>query len=238
MLSNLRLIYWDSCVPLSYINGYNDRLPHLEGLLQRSGKDHQLITSIYSVAEVAFAKVEQDKKVLDKNIEEKLSTLWLAGSPILLVEFYQLIAVKAATLIRAGISEGWSLKPGDAIHLATADHLKVSEFQTYDDRLNKFGSLTETKFKICRPSAQQPVMILSSESEQLPKSEEESRPEAAIEAENKEELEESPAPQKIAAALDGTPPVQSGAGGDAASKPAAAEIAKQSKDDEEKKVQP
>ena len=50
-------IYWDACVPLSYINGYTDRLSDIEGLMQRSGQDFYLITSIFSIVEVAFAQV-------------------------------------------------------------------------------------------------------------------------------------------------------------------------------------
>ena len=65
MLSDLKKVYWDSCVPLSYINGTADRIPHIEGLLQQSGKDLQIITSVFTVTEVAFAKEEQDEKVLD-----------------------------------------------------------------------------------------------------------------------------------------------------------------------------
>ncbi len=83
-----------------------------------------------------------------------------AHSPIQLVEFYDPIPGKAAELIRRAIVKGWQLKPGDAIHLATADHLKVSEFQTYDDKLDKFKELTDTHYPICRPIAKQPVMVM------------------------------------------------------------------------------
>jgi predicted nucleic acid-binding protein len=166
MLSEIRLIYWDACVPLAYINGEQARLAHLEGLLQKSGKDFQLITSVYTVTEVSFAKREQDQKALSNDIEDKIAKLWLPGSPIQLVEFYELIAAKAARLIRIAIPKGWQLKPGDAIHLATADHLKVSEFQTYDDGLDKFSAITDTQYSICRPIAEQPVIVLTKHEEQ------------------------------------------------------------------------
>ena len=32
----------------------------------------------------------------------------------------------------------WSLKPMDAIHLATAQHLSVDAFHTYDGKLEKY----------------------------------------------------------------------------------------------------
>lgn len=155
MLSDLKTVYWDACVPLSYINGTADRIPHIEGLLQQSGKDLQIITSVFTVTEVAFAKAEQDAKVLDATVEAKISTLWQVGAPIQLVEFYEVIAERARELMRAAIPRGWSLKPGDAIHLATADHLKVSEMHTYDEELYKYQELTDTHFPICRPIATQ-----------------------------------------------------------------------------------
>ena len=50
------------------------------------------------------------------------------------------------------------MKAGDAIHLATADHLKVSEMHTYDEGLYKYKELTDTHFPICRPVATQPII--------------------------------------------------------------------------------
>lgn len=159
MLSDLPLYYWDSCVMLSYINGMPGRLPHIEGLMLCSGKDLQIVTSLFSITEVAFAKLEQDKKALDAETEQKIAKLWFAGSPIQLIEFYELLAQRAAKLIRAAVEEDWSLKPGDAIHLATADHFRVKEFHTYDEKLDKFKKITETHFDICRPIATQPVLV-------------------------------------------------------------------------------
>jgi predicted nucleic acid-binding protein len=126
-------IYWDACVPLSYINA--------------SLRSHS-------------PKSEQKQIKLDSAQEERIAKLWRIGSPIQVVEFYELIAQKARNLMRSAIPEGWSLKTGDAIHLATADHLKVTEFHTYDDKLDKYETITETHFKICRPLASQPVMVL------------------------------------------------------------------------------
>jgi predicted nucleic acid-binding protein len=169
MLTDLPIIYWDACVPLSYINGITDRLPDIEGLLRKSGADFQLITSVYSIIEVAFAAIEQEAKTADPEIEEKISNLWALGSPIQTVEFYGLIAEKARKLMRDALSEGWSLKPGDALHLATADHLKVGAFHTYDEGLDKYEKITGTHFKICRPIATQPVIVMPAAEPQKPK---------------------------------------------------------------------
>ncbi len=69
-----------------------------------------------------------------------------------------MLAVKAKNLMRASIERGFSLKPADAIHLATADHMKVKEFQTYDDSV-RFSELTETRLAICKPIATQRVIV-------------------------------------------------------------------------------
>ncbi len=155
------LIYWDACVPLSYINEYADRLPDIEGLMKRSGKDFHIITSILSITEIAFAAVEQTGRSLDSEQEEKINKLWRQGSPIQLVEFFQLIAEKAKALMRSALAQGWSLKPADAIHLATADHFKVSQFHTYDPALQKYQAITEMHFPIDAPAASQPTLLLT-----------------------------------------------------------------------------
>jgi predicted nucleic acid-binding protein len=131
-------------------------MPHIEPLMGKSGKDFQIITSVLSITEVAFAKIEQDQKVLDPETERKIGLMWKAGSPIKIVEFYELIALKAQKLIRAAIVKGWQLKPADAIHLATADQLKVKDFHTYDDKLDKYSELTDSKFIIRRPTSATP----------------------------------------------------------------------------------
>ena len=41
------IIYWGSCVFLSYVNGYPERIPTLEALLERSARgEFELYTSI------------------------------------------------------------------------------------------------------------------------------------------------------------------------------------------------
>jgi len=196
--SDLPLIYWDACVPLSYINGYAERLPHIEGILQSSGRNVQIITSVFSIVEVAFALKEQQKKKLAPETEEKIERLWQAGSPIVLVEFYELLAIKARNLMRAAVEKGFSLKPGDALHLATADHLKVKEFQTYDD-LGRFSELTESHLAICKPIASQPVMVAETSQRQ---------PEEKLPEEDREAKSEIP---KAAAQV--APAVQGGSSG-------------------------
>jgi predicted nucleic acid-binding protein len=158
--SDIPLYYWDACVPLSYINGIPDRLQHIDSMMSKSGTEFQIVTSVLSVAEVAFAALERDASELDPEMEAKIAKLWRVESPIMLVEFYELLATKAQRLIRSAVTKGWSLKPADAIHLATADQLRVAQFHTYDERLEKFSAITESKFTIGRPVSRSPHLAL------------------------------------------------------------------------------
>lgn len=132
-------IYWDACVLLSYINGIAGRLPTIEELLRQSRAEKvMLLTSVLSHVEVAFATFEREQGALDQEVEGQIADLWRPGSPVTAVEFYELIADRARGLMRQAITQGWgSLKPADAIHLATAQQLEVDEFHTYDDDLQK-----------------------------------------------------------------------------------------------------
>ena len=64
--------------------------------------------------------------------------------------------------MRDAITKGWSLKPLDAIHLATAQWLSsvgvtVDEVHTYDNSLVKYGPIVG--FSIMEPYAPQPRML-------------------------------------------------------------------------------
>jgi predicted nucleic acid-binding protein len=168
MLSDLPLVYWDSCVPLSYVNEIPERVQHISPMLKQSGKDFQIVTSVLSIVEVAFASIEQNNKALDPEQEERIATLWRPGSPIVMVEFYEVLAYKAQALMRAALPRGWSLRGMDALHLATADRLKVSAFHTYDERLDKFSEITDSKFPITRPISGEPHLRLASSEDSTP----------------------------------------------------------------------
>lgn len=155
-------IYWDSCVFLSYVNEYADRMPTLEALLERSARGEiELYTSEISRVEVAFAASEQKRGRLDPEIEQKIGSLWADSNVVVSVEYHRGIGQIARDLMREAITRGWSLKPLDAIHLATAQWLtsagiEVSEFQTYDN-LSRYASIVG--FSICEPYTPQPKML-------------------------------------------------------------------------------
>ncbi len=160
-----QVIYWDANVFLSYVNEITDRMPVLDALLEIAADSRgatTLYTSELSRVEVAFASSEQKQRSLDEEIEQRIDSLWTDSGAVVLVEFHSGIAQTARTLMRHAITHGWSLKPYDAVHLATAEWLStvgitVDEFHTYDKELVKYGSIVG--FRITEPYTPQPRML-------------------------------------------------------------------------------
>ena len=147
-----RRVYWDSCVWLNYINETPEDKEVLDILLNDSAMrygDIHLITSVVAQTEVAYGAAEQSNKALDDDVEQKIDSLWRDRTAITLVEFYPAIALQARSIIRLGVEKGWNLRALDAIHLATAQRLEVSEFHTYDTRLHRYSE--ELGFPITDP---------------------------------------------------------------------------------------
>ena len=152
MVSGRRRIYWETSVWLSYINGVPSRLPVLDTLLADSEStlgDIVIVTSTISMTEVAFGLVEQSNQVLSEEVEANIDSLWSDRRAITLVEYHPIIALEARGLMRTGIPLGWSLKPLDAIHLATAKWFGVIEFHTYDGKLRRYSD--QVGFTIVEP---------------------------------------------------------------------------------------
>jgi predicted nucleic acid-binding protein len=149
--TKMKRFYWDSNVFLSAINANPERLPVIEAILDDCDHgDVEIHTSVLSIAEVAFAEFEKRERQLSDEIETKIEKLWVPPSPVKLHEISQHVANDAKALMRRAIREGWSLRPPDAIHLATARRREVDEFQTYDTRkLEKFSKIVG--YRIIQP---------------------------------------------------------------------------------------
>lgn len=149
--------YWDACVFLSYVNEDEDRIGDISSLLEHAEKrEIEIVTSTVSIVEVAFGAAERRQSALSEEMETKINKLWETSSPIKLVEFHVLIAEEAKKLMRRGVPLGWSLKPKDAVHLATAQRLEVTELHTYDDGLDKWAP--EISCEIKRPRYSTPTL--------------------------------------------------------------------------------
>ena len=160
-----KIVYWDACVFLSYINGMVDRMPILDAILENSANDDGGI-KIYATAlarvEVAFGAAEKEGKALDPEVERQIDDLWADPEAIVTVDYHDGIGAMARQLIRQSLTKGWSLKPVDAIHLATARWLeevtgREVEFHTYSKDLPRFAALTG--YRICQPYVAQQRLI-------------------------------------------------------------------------------
>jgi predicted nucleic acid-binding protein len=135
-----RLVYWDACVFLDYVNEAGDKMPVLDVLIDRAGPrgDIEIVTSMMSIAEVAFGRLDQTGQGFDPTVEARIDALWT--DPIIkLVDIHRIITFQARDLIRTAKLAGQGLSGADAIHLATAQRMQVAEFHTYDTRLFRFS---------------------------------------------------------------------------------------------------
>lgn len=153
-------IYWDANVFLHYIEGTPASLPTLDAILHAASTTGRptIYTSTVSIAEVAYHAEEKARLALDPAVQEALDALWADRSAIQLVETTRLDTMAARDLQRWSIAQGWGgLKPMDAIHLATARRMGVTEFHTYEEtKLDKYGP--EIGCTVVRPYTTQPML--------------------------------------------------------------------------------
>ena len=90
----------------------------------------------------------------DTRVLSAIEDLFHDKRVVTLVEFHELVGQEARGLMRAAIRQGWSLKPMDAIHLATAKREKISAFHTYDGALSKYDAMTGLSIGVPNTSAQ------------------------------------------------------------------------------------
>jgi predicted nucleic acid-binding protein len=134
-MAKIDYIYCDSCVFLAYFNGEIGRVDVLESLFTqiKQDKTKKLITSVLTIAEVTHTSREKKTQKLQIGIENRLDAFWADDDLLELTEVNEWIAREARRLLRLAITEGFGLKPPDAIHLATAQLVKAEKLITYDD---------------------------------------------------------------------------------------------------------
>ena len=134
-MTDTRRIYWDSDVIIAYLSGDTTRIAALAAIREEVAASEgraKIIASQISKVEVAY--LEKNKKAGTKlSTEGVIDKFWRDDSIIELIEFGENIAIPARSLIRNSLSGKLkTLKPLDAIHLATAIWAKVDEFHTYN----------------------------------------------------------------------------------------------------------
>ena len=151
-------IYWDSNVFLSYLEESPGRGDPIDALIEQATRQRtiRIVTSVVTVAEVAFLGSERKAGTLEREVEPILDRIW--DDPV-----FNLIAVTlpisqvARRLIRASLFAGPRLKPMDAIHVATARDADAGVLYTYDTTLRKHSD--RYGFPIVAPPTPPPSLI-------------------------------------------------------------------------------
>lgn len=147
------LVYLDSCVLLAAINGEHDRVGTVEAiLLEGRSRKHRLFTSTLTIAEVAHGTAADDT-------QHRIDALWQPSSPINAVNVTAAIGHRARELMQQARTDGISVKPADAIHLATADLYDCDRLFTYDGQHSQWDQLIEAD--VSEPFTNEPTLGLS-----------------------------------------------------------------------------
>lgn len=136
--------YWDACVFGAYINDEPDRAQLIDELLEECNQGRlTVVTSQFSIAEVAFADAERTNRMPSPETFEKIDALWNPPSKIKMVEVHELVAKRARDLMRDGLAIGLNLRGADAIHLASATMpgAECARVFTYDKKLHGWEEL-------------------------------------------------------------------------------------------------
>ena len=148
MPANPRRIYFDANVFLAYVGNEAGRADTVQALLDEARRGEiEIVTSVLSVAEVAYGAYERDHG-LNEAGEESIEQLWTPASPVTLVDVSQAVTRNARTLIREAKIQGLSgFRGADAVHLATArmfgcDEIFTSEAEARRTRWQQVTGIT------------------------------------------------------------------------------------------------
>lgn len=155
-MSNPRRVYWDACAWIALIQQermlnsdgtlFEDRYGMCRNVINAAERNHiEIATSTLSLVEVCKAS-----SLLQNIGEDKIATFF-ENDYVLLVNLDRAVGEMARKLMRSG----FSLKPPDACHLATAALAFVDEAHTFDRKLLGLDGLIDkpdgTKLKIVKP---------------------------------------------------------------------------------------
>jgi predicted nucleic acid-binding protein len=152
-MANLQYFYWDACPFCALFNREEGWAENCRQVLKSAeSKEIKIITSAITLSEVIRVK---DMQRISQGQEAILHDFF-QHEYIIIVSADLFVATKARRLIH----EFPSLKPMDAIHLATAIRAKVAEMHTYDDKLLALSEkIGIPPLRICRPSIPNPPLI-------------------------------------------------------------------------------
>lgn len=164
MTGERRRIYWDTCVFSHFLEATPKWIGILDALLDLASKGDgvEILTSTLSITEQAFLaheRADETRAVLDAAAEAKIDAFWRDREAVKLVEYDQVIARAARTLVRGSKAIGRRLAPPDAIHFATAAAVGAASFHTMDKKLITLGPTIQLPFSVGEPVAEQPKLF-------------------------------------------------------------------------------
>ena len=143
---SIEKIYWDSDCFLGHFQAEDGKAEKCDGVLQRAGRGEVLIvTSALTLAEVLWMRglprLPNDKAEIVQKFFRR--------SYIRVYNVSQKLSEAAQVLVWEN-----SIKPKDAIHVATAIHLSVDALETFDRKLiGKSGTVGVPLLLIREPEA-------------------------------------------------------------------------------------
>jgi predicted nucleic acid-binding protein len=105
MPAELRRVYIDANVLLAYVGNEEGRADTVQTVLDDARRGTlEILTSVLSIAEVAYGAHERDQGLSEAG-EEAIEQLWTPASPITLVDVSQAVTRNARTMIRKAKSQ-------------------------------------------------------------------------------------------------------------------------------------
>jgi predicted nucleic acid-binding protein len=159
MPASLRRIYFDANVFLAYIGNEEARADTVQALLDEARRsDVEILTSVLSIAEVAYGAHERDHGLTELG-EEAIEQLWTPASPVMLVDVSQAVTRNARRIIRDSKTRSLSgIRGADAIHLATARMFGCNEIFTYEGEARRTRWQQLTGIQVSEPITNNPQL--------------------------------------------------------------------------------
>ena len=138
MTTSRRRTYWDANLFLEYVNRASERLVAIDQLVAEARAGEAVIgTSIFSVTEAAYSTNESLLRALNPQVELSFDRIFRSLSYVTVIPIDYAIAVRARTLVRQAMVLERSLRPADAIHLASAEAFGADLIYSYDRPLSR-----------------------------------------------------------------------------------------------------